>query len=163
MRVVRGVDGGRKKAGPGRVERFQRFPLTSGPPVPILICMSQEQPPETRHEDPRSPRPAWIVGGVLILLGIIFIVRNLAGLSLGNWWALFILIPALGSLVTAFQMYERNGRHFTSASRGPLIGGLVLLAISAVFLFNLDWGKVWPMILILGGLGLLLTSFERKP
>ena len=65
--------------------------------------------------------------------------------------------------MTAFRMYERNGRRFSSASRGPLIGGLVLLAVSAVFLFNLDWGKVWPLILILGGLGLLLTSFERKP
>jgi fatty acid desaturase len=124
--------------------------------------MSQEQTPETRHEDPRSPRPAWIAGGILILLGIIFIVRNIAGLSLGNWWALFILIPALGSLVTAFQMYERNGRRFTSASRGPLIGGLVLVAVSAVFLFNLDWGKVWPFFLILGGLGMLLSSFERR-
>lgn len=138
-------------------------PLTSGPLVPILICMSQEQPPEPRHDDPHSPRPAWIAGSVLILLGIIFIIRNVAGLSLGNWWALFILIPALGSLMTAFRMYERNGRRFTSASRGPLIGGLVLLAVSAVFLFNLDWGKVWPLILILGGLGLLLTSFERRP
>jgi hypothetical protein len=31
-----------------------------------------------------------------------------------------------------------------------------------VFLFHLDWGKLWPLILILGGLGLLLTSFERR-
>ena len=125
--------------------------------------MSQEQSPEPRHEDPHSPRPAWIAGSILILLGIVFIIQNVAGLSLRNWWALFILIPAIGSLMTAFRMYERNGRRFSSASRGPLIGGLVLLAVSAVFLFNLDWGKVWPLILILGGLGLLLTSFERKP
>jgi hypothetical protein len=124
--------------------------------------MSQEQTPEPRHDGPLSPRPAWIVGGVLILLGVIFIVRNIAGLSLGNWWALFILIPALGSLVTAFQMYERNGRHFSSASRGPLVGGLVLLAITAIFLFHLDWAKVWPLILILVGLGLLLTALERR-
>jgi len=124
--------------------------------------MSQEQPPEQHHDDPHLPRPAWIVGGVLILLGIVFIVRNVAGLSLGNWWALFILIPAIGSLMTAFRMYERNGRRFTSASRGPLVGGLVLLAITAVFLFNLEWAKVWPLILILVGLGLLLTSFERR-
>ena len=124
--------------------------------------MSQDQPPEQRHDDPRSPRPAWIAGVVLILLGIIFIVRNIAGLALGNWWALFILIPAVGSLMTAFRMYERNGRRFTSASRGPLVGGLVLLAVTAVFLFHLDWAKVWPLILILVGLGLLLTSLERR-
>jgi hypothetical protein len=123
--------------------------------------MSDEQSPEPQHE--KSTRhPAWIAGGVLILLGIVFIVQNVAGISLANWWALLILIPALGSLVTAFQMYERNGKRFTAASRGPLVGGLVLLAVAAVFLFRLDWGTVWPLILILVGLGLLLTSFDRK-
>jgi len=124
--------------------------------------MSQEQTPEPRHDDRHAPRPAWIAGGVLILLGIVLVARNVAGLELGNWWALFILIPAIGSLTTAFRMYERNDRHFTSASRGPLIGGLVLLAVTAVFLFHLDWGRIWPLLLILVGLGVLLTAFERR-
>jgi hypothetical protein len=111
---------------------------------------------------PSRQRPAWIAGGVLILIGIVFIVRNVTGLSFDNWWALFILIPALGSLATAWQMFERNGQRFTAASRGPLIGGIVLLAVTAVFLFNIDWGKVWPLFIILVGLGILLSSFDRK-
>jgi hypothetical protein len=114
------------------------------------------------EQRPSRQRPAWIAGGVLILIGIVFIVRNVSGLYFDNWWALFILIPALGSLVTAWQMFERNGRRFTAASRGPLIGGIVLLAVTAVFLFNVDWGKVWPLFIILVGLGILLSSFERK-
>lgn len=121
-----------------------------------------DQSPEQKNPGPSRQRPAWIAGGVLILIGIVFIIRNVSGLYFTNWWALFILIPALGSLVTAYQMFERNERRFTAASRGPLIGGIVLLAVTAVFLFNVDWGKVWPLFIILIGLGILLSSFDRK-
>jgi hypothetical protein len=124
--------------------------------------MSQEQSPHPRQDDKAPARPAWIAGGVLILIGVVFIVRNIAGFSLDNWWALFILIPAIGSLATSYQMYERHGRRFTGAARGPLLGGLFLLGLTAVFLFKLDWGRIWPFILILAGLGVLLGSFERK-
>jgi hypothetical protein len=124
--------------------------------------MSTEQTPEGRHDKPSRQRPAWIAGGVLILIGIVFIIRNVTGVFFNNWWALFILIPALGSLVTSYQMYERNDRRFTAASRGPLVGGVVLLAVAAVFLFNLDWGVVWPFFIILVGLGVLFSAFERK-
>jgi hypothetical protein len=124
--------------------------------------MSSEQSPETSRRDHGSRQPAWIAGGVLILIGVIFIIRNVSGFELNNWWALFILIPALGSLGTAWQMFERNGRRFTAASRGPLIGGLILLAVAAAFLFDLDWGRIWPMFLILAGLGAVLTSIRKK-
>jgi len=124
--------------------------------------MSQEQSPEPRRDGSGSSRPAWVAGGVLILIGIVFVVRNVTGFSLDNWWALFILIPALGSLLTSYQKYQRNGRRFTGASRGPLIGGLFLLGLTAVFLFKLDWSRIWPLVLILAGLGVLLGSLERK-
>jgi hypothetical protein len=124
--------------------------------------MSSEPTPEKQQGTGKSKTPAWIIGGVLIAVGIIFIVRNVAGFVLDNWWALFILIPALGSLVTAWQMYERNDRKFTAASRGPLVGGVILLAVTAAFLFKLDWGTIWPAFIILVGLGVLFGAFERK-
>jgi len=42
----------------------------------------------------------WIAGVILVVLGGIFLVRNtgILNYSFTNWWALFILIPALGSL-----------------------------------------------------------------
>ena len=107
-------------------------------------------------------RPGWVVGGVLIVLGVFFIIQHVSGFTLKNWWALFILIPAIGSFVTAFQMYVKNERRFTAASRGPLIGGLLLAALSAIFLFNIAWAWAWPLFVILAGLGILLSSFERK-
>lgn len=121
--------------------------------------------PEERQRRPEQNPPrtsTWIGGGVLILIGVVFIVRNVTGLELHNWWALFILIPALGSLATAWQMFQKNGRRFTAAARGPLVGGVVLLAIAAIFLFGLDWGAAWPFLLILGGGALLVSSFRRR-
>ena len=59
-------------------------------------------------------------------------------------------------------MFQKNGRRFTAASRGPLIGGIVLLAVAAVFLFSLDWALAWPFLLILGGGALLLTSLKGR-
>jgi hypothetical protein len=134
--------------------------------------MSEPQSPQT-PQPPQPPRegskgaspskyPAWIVGGVLILVGIIFIVKNVSGFELHNWWALFILIPALASLGTAYTMYRKNEGRFTAASRGPLIGGLVLLFVAGVFLFDLDWGAMWPVLLIIVGAGTLLSVLDRK-
>ena len=124
--------------------------------------MSEEQPSQPPKPERSPARPAWIAGGVLIAIGIVFIVRNITGFTLDNWWALFILIPAIGSLATSWQMYERHGRRFTRAARGPLVGGLFLLGLTAVFLFKLDWGRIWPFILILAGAGVLLGSLEKK-
>ncbi len=122
---------------------------------------NRDSPPPTPGQEakPRVRQPAWIAGAVLIVVGIVFIVRNIAGFGMENWWALFILIPAIGSLWTAGTIFMKNNRHFTAASRGPLIGGLVLLLVTAIFIFNLDWGRVWPVFLIVIGAGSLLTAF----
>jgi hypothetical protein len=118
---------------------------------------------QSEHKPEGKPRqPAWIVGGVLILLGLVFIIRNITGVELHNWWALFILIPGLGSLATAWQMFVRNDRRITAASRGPLIGGIVLLAIAAIFLLGIDWAVAWPFLLIIAGAAVLLSSLRGR-
>ena len=98
----------------------------------------------------------WIAGTVLILLGVVFLLQNIGGFSLQNWWAVFILIPALGSFASAWNSYQTSGG-FTGAVRGPLVGGLILTAIALIFLFNISFGIYWPVLLILGGLLILAT------
>lgn len=120
-----------------------------------------ESPEGTKPASPPPKRPAWIVGGVLILVGVVFLLTNVTGVSFDNWWALFILIPAIGSLWTALSMYLKNDRKITAASTGPLIGGVALLAVTAIFLFNLDWGRVWPVFLIIAGAAVLLGVVRR--
>jgi hypothetical protein len=101
---------------------------------------------------------AWLIGAALIILGVIFMLQNTGALHLNNWWALFFLLPAAGSFATAYSSYRNQGR-FTATSRSALIGGLVLTALAALFLFNLDWGKLWPVLLILAGIGALINAW----
>jgi len=119
--------------------------------------MSEEIPqPETSQKEGKRSND-WIWGLVLIVLGGIFLAQNLVGFELNNWWALFIFIPAFGAFGRAFERYRSEGR-FSSHVRGPLLGGIVLAGIALVFLFNLQFENLWPILLILGGLGLLING-----
>ncbi len=97
-----------------------------------------------------------LVGGaILIGLGLMFLYQNFTGWVPGNWWALFILIPAVASLNQARLLYQQSGT-LTPAMRGPLTGGLVLLLVALVFLFGLSWTLFWPAVLVVVGVGMLL-------
>jgi hypothetical protein len=115
-----------------------------------------------RRAERRAARQAnggtWIGGVILIGLGVIFLLQNAGALYLQNWWALFILIPALGSFATAYGAYRTNGGRLNSMVRGSIIGGLVFTAIAAAFLFELDLGLLLPAVLILAGVGMLLNT-----
>lgn len=113
------------------------------------------------QDSPRTRRAGftgggWIGGAVLIIIGLVFLLNNTTNFNLENWWALFILIPAFGAFASAWNNYQASGR-LTSAIRGPFIGGLVLLFVSLTFLFGLDFGLLWPIFLILGGIALLVN------
>ena len=103
----------------------------------------------------------WIAGVVLIAIGSFFLLSNLTDFHLNNWWALFIMIPAFGSFASAQRAYRQQGG-FTEAARGPFIGGVILTFIASVFLFNLDWGTIWPVFLIIGGLSALLSGMFSR-
>jgi phage shock protein PspC (stress-responsive transcriptional regulator) len=51
-------------------------------------------------------------------------------------------------------------------SRGNLIGGLVLLTLGVLFLLDnftqVDFGDLWPVLLIVAGVAVLLNSFNQK-
>ncbi len=114
-----------------------------------------------RRAERRAARYAgggtWIVGVALIILGGIFMLQNMGTVLIHNWWALFILLPALGSFATAYGAYRNSGR-LTVVARSSLIGGLILTAIAAFFLLDLDWARWWPTLLILVGVGALTNA-----
>ncbi len=116
---------------------------------------------DARREERRAQRgsatTAWVGGVILILLGIIFLLQNVRGFYLNNWWALFILIPAVGSFADAWNGYRQSGR-LSRRVRGALISGCVFSLVTAAFLFNWNWGVVLPVLLIIWGLTLLLNS-----
>ena len=107
----------------------------------------------------RSRSGAWVGAVILIGIGLVFLVRNITGYELRNWWALFLLIPTVANWGQAWDRYQHNGGRFTRSVAGPLFGGLITAVIAAVFLIdlNLNWDYVWPIALIIIGLGMLLT------
>jgi hypothetical protein len=98
-----------------------------------------------------------VPGLVLILVGSVVLVANFTGVRLQNWWALFILIPALSSFAHGWHRYQKHGR-MTRSARGSIAGGLFFTFIAAVFLLGLNWGTVWPVLLILFGIKALLSN-----
>lgn len=101
------------------------------------------------------------VGITFILIGFFFVLRTAGIVTLHNWWALFILIPAAGSFSSAVSTY-RLKKKFTRSVAGSIGGGVIILAVALIFLFRLDWVRVWPVFIILVGLSILLGAFGRR-
>jgi hypothetical protein len=91
--------------------------------------------------------------------GGLFLLRNTGtfDIPLKNWWALFILIPAIGSLDTARRLYRSAGNQLTAAAGGSLLVGVILTFLTAVFLFGLNMSYFGPILIILVGVGILVT------
>ena len=111
-----------------------------------------------RTDERRARRSgsSWVFGAILILLGIFIMLENLTSFKLENWWALFILIPAVGAFGNAWRAYQNDGR-LSGAARASLISGIILTMVTAVFLLNLNWTILGPVLLILAGVGILLN------
>lgn len=128
-----------------------------------------ELPP---NERPSSSEPSGLSssamwgGLVLIAIGVIFLLVNTGVFSFGNlpqnWWALFILIPIAGIVANIFRAYQRDDGSFRGIVASQLIGAGVLALVMFVFLFGLDWGKIWPAFLIIAGLGALSRTWARE-
>lgn len=136
----------------------EQSPIDETQPEPMDRREARRQLRAERLADPSRPG-SWVVGLVLIVLGGLFLLRNTGtfDIPLRNWWALFILIPALGSLDTARRMYRAAGNQLTPPARGSLLIGLVLLFVTAVFLFDLNWSLFGPILIILAGIAFLVT------
>lgn len=124
--------------------------------------------PEMRAEEQPSRQPgagrrgsaAW--GGIaLIVLGSYFFLMSADVVSGNfNWWAIFILMPALSMLYGAWQLFRNSGGQLTYAVRNTLIPGLVTLLVAVMFLFNLDWSIYWPLFIVVPALGVLLNGLR---
>ena len=125
---------------------------------------TETKPPSSRLEKLRRSRgrESWIVGAILIVLGVGFLMQNLTGFYLDNWWALFILIPAIGSFSRGWQAMQNTDGQLSSFARSSFIGGLVLTSVAVILLFNLDWVIFGPILLIVAGVAMLLNSVFSK-
>ena len=116
--------------------------------------------PDTRkHGDKEAT--SWIIGVILILLGVAFFLENAGYVVLtGNWWAVFIYLAAFASFANAWRSYHSKGE-FGSTATGSLIWGLVLSVVATIFMFNLLWDQWWPAILVAIGVGIVVGYVLR--
>jgi hypothetical protein len=118
---------------------------------------ARRQRREQRLADP-SRGGAWVTGIILIVLGGLFLMRNTGwDIPLTNWWALFILIPAVGAYSSAWRTYQEAGNQLTAPARGSLLVGLVLTFVTFMFLFELSWAYLGPILVILVGIGIIVN------
>lgn len=118
--------------------------------------MEQAPPPQTTSTN----RHGALAGGIVLIgLGVIFLLQNYGLFYIGNWWALFILLGTAGAWGSAWHIYQNNGNRITSAVSGAFIGGLFPLTVALIFLFNLNWGVMWPVFLIIAGVSALSQWF----
>jgi hypothetical protein len=124
--------------------------------------MSNLEPTKPQTSDQGGPG-VFIAAAILIGVGVVFLLQNLGYAIPGNWWALFLLIPAGFALGSAWKSYREHGR-FGPGMAGSLITALVLIALTLVFLFDLDvnWDVIWPAALIVIGLGVLARAYWRN-
>jgi hypothetical protein len=111
-----------------------------------------------------SSGSTWVAGLIMILLGVAFLLRTTGNsiFPLDNWWALFILIPAIGAFDSAIRLYRNADNQITGPALGSLLVGLVLTFVTASFLFNLNWSLFGPILLILAGVGILAVAMVRR-
>jgi hypothetical protein len=104
-----------------------------------------------------------LVGFAIVAVGLVFLGRNF-GFDLplpDRWWAIFILLPAAGGLVTAARFFRVDGG-FSSRVAGAATFGVLLLATALILFLDLDWGKAWPVMVIIVGLGIVARGYRRR-
>ncbi len=130
--------------------------------------MSSELPPTERPSRRLSRLSGPALGGaILILLGIYFLLQTFGLLNVfrflpGNMWSLLLLIPTGLLAYNAWQVYQANGQQLNREVRSKAIGAGVLAILFLVSFWNLDWGKVWPVFLIVGGLAVLFGAVGSR-
>lgn len=126
---------------------------------------ARRQRREQRLADP-SYAGNWIFGLILIVVGSMFLLRNMGTLDfpLKNWWALFILMPATGCLSAAMRAYREAGNRFNAAARASLMIGTILTFVTIMFLFEISWTYFGPILIILVGIAILFNfTFDKNP
>ncbi len=114
----------------------------------------------------RQSSPMWmglifIIGGGVVMLNQFDILPFEL-----NWWALFILLPAAGFLNGAYQRFVSNDKQLSPDILFPGFMGIFLAFLSVSLLlgsaWNINWGNLWPIMLILVGVGMMFNRNQQE-
>ena len=115
-----------------------------------------------RREDRKSGGGGLFFGLVMIVIGAGYMLHNAGYLpAIDNWWSLFMLLPAVGLLSAAIDAYRRHGEWGTDVTL-LLIGSLIFVGFTTIFLFELNFSWFLPLVLIGGGLLLVAVQLFKR-
>ena len=110
------------------------------------------------NDEPARPDQRWATFAIiLIAVGAIFLLGELFNFRLGpNLWPLFLLVPGIALLATAFGRSEANA--------GTAIPGTILTTLGLIFLYQSatgrweSWAYIWALIPLSVGLALIVVG-----
>jgi hypothetical protein len=118
--------------------------------------MNQTAPVPPLHHAHRHYRIAEFVGSGMLVLGVLLAAFQL--LRPANWWAIFILLPAVGLLAAGFFI-ARMTRRWGFPAAIFAAPGIVVLVLAAMFLSSASWSLYWPLMIAAPGIMLMLIGF----
>jgi hypothetical protein len=133
------------------------------PTTPPLIPPMQVQPPLTTPSVPAvsaaDSRTSVVIGGILILIGAIFLFVNVLHIDFGQVWPIIFFIIGAGFYLPVLLM-PRDRQNLA----GLLVPGTILFGLGTIFFYNIfadnwgSWAYIWALIPAAVGLGLLLAA-----
>jgi hypothetical protein len=101
---------------------------------------------------------SWLPGITVILIGVIYLLTGFDEASRygKNWWAWFMALGAVYPLERAWVKY-RAGVPISKIA-WLVTSGLYVLAFAGIFLLDADFGRAWPVLLIVAGIGAILQT-----
>jgi hypothetical protein len=114
------------------------------------------------------PWSGWIGAGMLFL-GSGFLAKNLGLIDptmiTRNWWAIAILIPAIGGTITAIRMAaSENGWNWIWGwvMISNLVTTAVFIIVGSVALLGISWNLLGPVLMIAIGIILLMRTLKKQ-
>ncbi|MBT3251895.1 MAG: hypothetical protein HN729_12775 [Candidatus Marinimicrobia bacterium] len=100
--------------------------------------------------DSKKENRYW-TGALLVLLGIYLLLEKSGYIpELENWWALFIVLPGLATIGSAYKSLMDEGI-ITRRIIDRIASGVTIMFVGCVMLFGWQWSRIWPVFLIIIG------------
>lgn len=100
-------------------------------------------------------------GLMMVGIGVIFLINEITNFQIINWWAIFILVPAVLNWGNAYKLFQETGT-ITKEVIQMVLTSLFPVIVASIFFFDMDWGKVWPVFIIIGGVTALGIDWGNR-